>query len=852
MQLTFHYQGESTTLSPRKLEGEERLGQPRQLNLELFADQAVPLGELLGKACVLTIGSDAGVRQLHGVVREASAMATGMASPQRRYRVVMESSSSQLGLRKRCRVFQNMTAGEIVQQIADEGGLGSVSDELTESHPTRRYVTQYHETDWQFVRRLCEEDGLWLREDPGEEASGYVLADRPMAAPEDEAVQLADEAGLVAGHDGEGRRAWQARLSRRRAPGKVVTRDYAFSTPAVTIEGEHQAGTKHEQGCVIYAAPDRAPDAAAAGERSRLHMEALRAQASEVTFDTSALTLRPGVRVTLETQGAYSSLAPIAGEHFVVAVTHLWEHGEPYRASVIATPIDVPYRLPRQTPRPHIAGLQYAVVTGPPGEEIFVDDSGCIRVRFFWDRYGPTDQGSSLPVRVLQTNLQGSMLVPRIGWEVWVAFEDGDPDRPYVVVLRAPSTGKHRPPVSLPENKTMTSLSTSSSPGGGCQNFVQYDDAAGRQSLNLHAGFGMTKHVAANSSTQTVADEKVVVNGSQTVTVGGDQTESVKVARALDVDAQTITVSGSQTLKTPQAMNEQVTTDTLVVGAALLEAVGSPGDVAGDVAVAVGAAVGGMLPFGAAQFASSVAGPIWSSYKGYKKDGNFDAAAEELSKYIISKSGPAGEIAGPVIDVIDGHRKAEGKGGLLGTERKKIEKQPGRQQDGSVGGTGAAGGAGPADSGSGNRIHDVGGTTLEIIGAASIVATPTTSKLTTLGASAVMASGPHITATAKASWMTAGASVHVTGLYKVAAGELVRTTRQLAINIGAYSSDASSHNVVHGKSSVTLNCGALTATGDVLIMVGGSAVVIDGSTITINSPKVDMSGASNAAKLVRG
>ena len=849
MRVSFHYDGESAVLSPRALRGEQRLGRPTTMTIELFAEQPVPLEELLGKACVLSIGSDAGTRTLHGIVNEATALATGMGQPQRRYRVTMESSMSQLGLRRRCRVFQNLTAAQIIQQVADEGGLGALEDELTASHSTRRYVTQYHETDRQFVQRLCEEEGLWLREDPGEEASVYVLADDPMAAPEDEAVQLADEAGLVAGHDGEGRRAWHAELVRRRAAGKVLTRDYAFATPAVTLEGEHRAGTAYEQGCVVYAAPDRAPDAAAATERSRIHLEALRAQALEVRFETSALTLRPGTRVTLESEGAYSSLAPIAGEHFVVAVAHRWAHGEPYRAMVTATPSDVAYRLPRQTPRPHIAGLHYAAVTGPPGEEIFVDEAGCVRVRFFWDREGPTDEGSSLPVRVLQPNLQGSMLIPRIGWEVWVAFEEGDPDRPFVVGRAF--NGKHRPPVSLPENKTMSSLSTSSSPGGSCQNFVRYDDAAGRQNLHLNAGLGLSKTIAANSSTQTVADEKVVVDGSQTVTVGGDQTESVKVARALDVATQTISVSGSQTLKTPQAMNEQVSTDTLIVGAALLEAVGSPGDAAADVAVAVGAAVGGVLPSGALQFAASLAGPIWNSIKGYKKDGDFGVAKEEAEKFFLSKV-PGGDAASAVLDVIDAHRKAQGKEGLI--ERKKINKKErkGISQDGSVGGTGAAGGAGPADSGSGNRIHDVGGTTLEIVGAASIVATAAASKCTTAGASVALASGPHATGNGKTSWMTAGVSAHVTGLYKVVAGEMVRDARRFTANLGAYSSAAKGSHVVETTGAITLNCGALTATGDVVIAVGASTVVIDGSGITIKSPEVTIDGPSNASKVVRG
>ena len=100
--------------------------------------------------------------------------------------------------------------------------------------------------------------------------------------------------------------------------------------------------------------------------------------------------------------------------------------------------------------------------------------------------------------------------------------------------------------------------------------------------------------------------------------------------------------------------------------------------------------------------------------------------------------------------------------------------------------------------------------------------------------------------------MTAGVSAHVTGLYKVVAGEMVRDARRFTANLGAYSSAAKGSHVVETTGAITLNCGALTATGDVVIAVGASTVVIDGSGITIKSPEVTIDGPSNASKVVRG
>src|SRR3546814_3243342 len=93
-------------------------------------------------------------------------------------------------------------------------------------------------------------------------------------------------------------------------------------------------------------------------------------------------------------------------------------------------------REPRRTPRPHVAGVQTAIVTGPRGNEIYIDDYGRVKVQFHWDRQGTYDDKSSCWVRVAQGHAGaqwGSFMPPRIGEEVLVAFEHGDPDRPYVI-----------------------------------------------------------------------------------------------------------------------------------------------------------------------------------------------------------------------------------------------------------------------------------------------------------------------------------------------------------------------------------------------------------------------------------
>ena len=99
-------------------------------------------------------------------------------------------------------------------------------------------------------------------------------------------------------------------------------------------------------------------------------------------------------------------------------------------------PRGLPFRPPRVTPAPVVQGTQTAVVVGPPGEEIFTDKYGRVKVQFHWDREGKNDDDSSCWIRVAQPlagRRWGASFWPRIGQEVIVDFLEGDPDRPIIV-----------------------------------------------------------------------------------------------------------------------------------------------------------------------------------------------------------------------------------------------------------------------------------------------------------------------------------------------------------------------------------------------------------------------------------
>jgi len=131
--------------------------------------------------------------------------------------------------------------------------------------------------------------------------------------------------------------------------------------------------------------------------------------------------------------------------------------------SFSAMPATIPFRPKRTTPRPRISGIQTAVVTGSILEEIHTSSLGSVRVQFRWDRYGMSDQNSSIWIRVSQFSAGktwGSMFIPHVGNEVAVAFEEGDPDRP--VVVGSLYNAINIPPLPLPAEKQLSCIVDSS------------------------------------------------------------------------------------------------------------------------------------------------------------------------------------------------------------------------------------------------------------------------------------------------------------------------------------------------------------------------------------------------------
>jgi len=841
-------------LDVRRARITEEIRKATEVELEAFAKAPVDAATMAGKSATLVWDEATGSRAFRGIVVRFTAIATGQRGPERKYKLLVRSTFAAYELNRRYRVFQHMTAPDIVKKVLTDGGWAAdaIDLEIGGSHDEREYVVHYDESGATFVRRMCEDDGLYFVFRATEDAERFVLADdsRSKKPTLEGPITVVDEGGL----DAPGLLAARARVTRRRAVGKVTLRDYDPTNPPLKLEGVAEDGNAVEKATEVYLAPGRFADNGAGEARAKLRLEAFRATTRVVTFETNVVVPAPGDAIELALAGGYVRAPRFEGLHFVIRAEHGYEFGKPGTRTLETIPLDVPYRLPHITPRPRVAGVQQVLVTGPAGSEIHPDADGNIFIRFHWDREGPTDDKSSLPVRPLQPNMPGSMVLPRVGWELAAGFEDGDPDRPYV--LGRVFNAAQPPPVALPANKTMTRVESVASPGGGRTNAITFDDAAGRQHVMFDAGFGLTVDVANNQTTQTKKVEKAGVVGSQTRKVGGTETLAVTEAYRMSSASQSATVGGMQKIFVKGNYDVKVGSELVVVGGALLEKIGNP--VTGLKNLGVAAALAGVGALGdkvgglggkVIGLAGTGAGVGWSMYQAATAPGAGPNAARDAGI-----RGVLGFAAGTI----------PGGDSLLASATSLGMQFPWEKPPEAAGAAVGGGGAGPAVAdaaaaagpGPGHRNEKVSGAMAEIIGAAHGIITPGEIKLQVTGASLFGVGASHTSSAVKAGTTVLGARSEVAGSHHLKAKvDIVRETNSsLTTKVGgAFRIKASQGVSIKTPAAFRLTVGgALTLVGSKVTFVVGEStvssspggVLIKAATITFKK-KTTQSGTSS-------
>jgi type VI secretion system secreted protein VgrG len=433
-----------------RLAGSEAISSLFRYEVELAGPPAA-FATLLGKEVTVTLPlPDGSSRHFSGIVSRISQGRDGGGTFQR---LEVVPTFWLLTRTARSRLLQGMTAPEIVESVLDEAGIAHES-RLVGSFPSRDCVVQYRETDFQFVSRLLEEEGIfyYFRHDAG--GHTMVLGNTPQGHAD---LQGAVPFARARSRSAPGIRDWTKVQEIR--PGKVTLRDHAFQLPGEDFEVSssiqesvvvgkvtHQLRLPESEQLEIYDYPGEyaqrfdgvdAPDAgaiAAEGQRTveiRMQEEAARAIAVQGTSDVGRLV--SGHRFTL------AGHPELAGSYVLTSVQHTATRRSgsgnvfEYENRFTCIPAGLPFRPVRASPRPIVAGPQTAIVTGPAGAETHTDRFGRVKVKFQWDREGSRDESSSCWIRVATAPTGGPLLAPEVGDEVVVGYEEGDPDRPIVI-----------------------------------------------------------------------------------------------------------------------------------------------------------------------------------------------------------------------------------------------------------------------------------------------------------------------------------------------------------------------------------------------------------------------------------
>jgi type VI secretion system secreted protein VgrG len=536
---TFFQAGPLSSAEVLAFRVERRLGQPPFAEIDVRSADPFEPDDLLGHAARLVFGREEPEHTFDGVVEGVTIVATPEDDTPRGHvhRLTVASHLGLLAHEHDCRIFQDKDVREIVTELLGSLGLPPArqSWSLVAKYPKRPYCVEYNESAAAFVSRLLEEEGIFFTTESGESGEVLVFEDdstvaRPIEG--ERTLRHRPQAGLLAPGDSVGFLTERHRTQ----SGKVVLRDHDFEKPDLdlTVSREADADTDLE----LYDYPGLYTDPAQGARLAEVRLQARQAERATLEFESACPRLVPGRWFEL-----LEAPRSLDGEYFVTSAVHELKEGR-YSVHATAIPKKVKYRAPQVTPRPVIRGPQTATVVAPkgsPAEEIHTDELGRCKVLFHWDRYGASDDTASHWMRVAQLQTSGSMILPRVGWEVIVEFAEGNPDRP--IITGRVYNGRYMPPYALPEGKSRTALQTASSPGGGGRNEIRLEDKAGSEEISIRSqknttlatGNNKTRSVAVNETKNVGVNSELTVGANQTVKVTNGYLDTVKGAHSLSV-----------------------------------------------------------------------------------------------------------------------------------------------------------------------------------------------------------------------------------------------------------------------------------------------------------------------------
>src|SRR6266446_2424882 len=604
------------------LTGHEAISQLFTFQLDLLAEDAskVKFDKLLGQKITVALKlPNEKERYFNGICKRISQGGRSEGEVFTSYHLEIVPQFWLLTRRSQSRVFQHITIPDILKNVLD--GL-DVTFEIQGTFEPRDYCVQYRESDFNFASRLMEEEGIFYFFKHTAEGHKMVVANTPDSHPkfDDDSEKKIIYEEVFGGYRDENRILGWEKIQELRS-GKYTLWDHCFELPHKHLEGQtdilesvqvgnidHKLQVGDNGKLEIYDYPgayaqrfdgvdkgggDQAADLQKIFEdnkrTTKIRMEAETVPGLVIRGSSNCRHLVSGYQFTLDrhfdADGDYvlTELAHAAR----LTSTDYRSGGEgefAYENHFTCIPFNIhlPFRPPQLAVKPTVKGTQTAVVVGPPGEEIFTDKYGRVKVQFHWDRQGKYDADSSCWVRVAQPTAGkrwGSSFWPRIGHEVVVDFLEGDPDQPIIMgsVYNAdqmpPYLGKGPDP-KHPEDNKVSGIKSYSTKGGEGFNEWRFDDTKGKEQIFIHGEKDMDVRVendrrvfiGGNKADKQIGDDHLIVKRDKSEQVERDRHILIKRHQYEEITQehhqkigkqQAIAVDGSHSLTVSGDVNEK-------------------------------------------------------------------------------------------------------------------------------------------------------------------------------------------------------------------------------------------------------------------------------------------------------
>jgi type VI secretion system secreted protein VgrG len=402
------------------------------------------LENVLRTPCAMTMGPRPG-DVVHGILSSIE-IVDASRTVEARYLARMVPTVWLLTLSRSNRVFQAMTIPKMVETILVQYGLQKGHDfQILTSRPSpeHEYLVQYEESDWDFVQRWLEHEGMYYWFEHGGTTDKLIISDTnhdatPIEDPA--AISYRERNNLTNLRDST---VWDWAPRLQRIPARVAVYEYNYRTPALPLAVKFEVDlVRGFGGMFFYGEHFRTAEEGQAV--ATLRAERLLCEHLTISGRTDCARFRVGHSFQLENHPDAENDA----EYLITSIEHrvgyplladgaLGEDLQRYSATFVAIPYTVAFRPERVTPWPSIHGVMHAHVDGDTsGEYAEIDEQGRYKIKLPFDSGEMRGLKASQWIRMAQSYSgagYGNHFPLHKGTEVLLVHIDGDPDRPVIV-----------------------------------------------------------------------------------------------------------------------------------------------------------------------------------------------------------------------------------------------------------------------------------------------------------------------------------------------------------------------------------------------------------------------------------